>query len=282
MVLYMRILSFQVVCMLLLAGCRQKPVTLKSPPGYDFSKPTKWKLVEELDEISGLAWDHQKNTFAAIKDEQGRVYFMDREGRNIVQKMAFAGSGDYEDIVFVNSVPYILKSDGSITRCDVDNAGNPVGRLLGKVPITGSKDFESMYYDSTRKALIVICKNCNVDDKKTVSAFPYYLESGSFSDQPVYRISADAVSKLAPMESSRFQPSGAAVHPVQKKLYILSSASNQLVITDLNGNVEKVFVLAAKIFPQPEGIAIKQNGQLFIANEGRTGRALLLKFDYRR
>jgi uncharacterized protein YjiK len=88
------------------------------------------------------------------------------------------------------------------------------------------------------------------------------------------------VKELSPRETSRFQPSAARIHPVLKKLFILSSASNQLVIADPNGNVEGVYMLAQKSFPQAEGLTFKTNGEMFIANEAVSSKAALLKFRY--
>jgi hypothetical protein len=155
-----------------------------------------------------------------------------------------------------------------------------MGVDAGKLPLSGSNDFETLYYDESRNALIMICKNCASDDKNTVSAFAYYPDSSGFDSKPVFTIDAEQVRNLAPRKSSKFQPSAAAVHPVLKKLFIISSASSQLVIADLNGNVESVFVLARKLFPQPEGITFKNNGEMYISNEAVSSKASLLRFSY--
>lgn len=265
-----------------LSGCKRKVEVLKSPPGYDFSNMEKSVLHNDLREISGVAWDHNQNEFAAINDEKGTIFFIDKETKMIRRKLDFGPKGDYEDVAFIESIPYVLKSDGTITKLDIDSAGNTVGTTLGGLEIDGSKDFESMYYDPARKALILICKNCESDDKEKVSAFAYYLDSTGFNNTPVFSIDVEAIKKLAPKSTSRFQPSAASIHPQQQKLYLISSASNQLVVADLNGNVESVHVLAAKFFPQPEGICFKQNGDMYISNEGPTSRASLLKFAYTR
>lgn len=280
-VLSIRILKcglFLTMLILLLESCRRKAEVLKSPPGYDFSKMERKKLDLKLREVSGIAWDHVKNEFAVVCDEKGRVYFLDRENKLITRQFDFAKKGDYEDIAFVNSVPYILRSDGLIVRCEVDSAGNFSGTEIGKLDIEGSSDFETLYYDPGRKALIIMCKNCGMDEKKKISAFAYYLDSAGFNKKPVFQIDVAAVESKAPQETSRPEPSGASINPVQQKLYILSSASNQLIITDLNGNVENVFVLAAgdDFFKQPEGICFKQNGDMYITNEGITGSPTLI------
>ena len=97
---------------------------------------------------------------------------------------------------------------------------------------------------------------------------------------PFYQIDAAKIKGLSPRETSKFQPSAARIHPVLKKLFIISSASNQLVIADSNGEVEGVYMLAKKLFAQPEGLTFKSNGEMWISNEGVASRATLVKFIY--
>jgi len=151
---------------------------------------------------------------------------------------------------------------------------------MGKIGLEGSVDFETMYYDSTRRALILICKNCKVDDKATVSAFAYYVDSIGFDTKPVYTIDAAQVEKLAPKETSKLQPSAARINPRMNKLFIISSAANLLVVADLNGKVESVHRLAPKLFPQPEGLTFNKTGDMYISNEGVTSKATILRFSY--
>ena len=47
------------------------------------------------------------------------------------------------------------------------------------------------------------------------------------------------------------------------------------------GEVESVFELSRTLFPQPEGITFKQNGDMYISNEGISSKGTLLKFVYR-
>src|SRR5687768_14896888 len=99
-VLHKRILSFIMLAsgfIFLFNSCKRKEIILKSPPEYDFSKMEITNLPEELDEISGLAWDPQKNVFAAVKDELGRIYILDKGNFKIHEQYNFAGKGDFED-----------------------------------------------------------------------------------------------------------------------------------------------------------------------------------------
>ena len=119
---------------------------------------------------------------------------------------------------------------------------------------------------------------------RKVSAFAFYPDSVGFVNEPVFRMDANKIRELSAKsghhKTSKFQPSAASIHPVTKKLFILSSASSQLVIADQNGTPEQVFELGEKLFPQPEGLTFKNDGTMYISNEGVTAKAtvLMLRF----
>jgi len=286
----MRFLNFRVnlialltLCVLMTMACKQKTKIIKSPPHYNFSEVQTHKLDLKLKEISGLAWDRDRDEFLAHYDEAGKLFLLDRETKAIKPggEYSFGAKGDYEDIALYKGVPYVLRSDGMITKLIRDSAGGIRGVEAGKLGISGTNDFETMYADTSRKALIIICKNCAEDDKKTVSAFAFYPDSTGFDVNPVYTIDAEEVERLSPHKTSKLQPSAAGIHPILKKLFIISSAANLLVIADLNGKVESAFELGKKMFPQPEGLTFKSNGDMYISNEGVTTRATILRFVYK-
>lgn len=266
----------------ILTACKgKKPRAIKSPPHYNFSEAYIHKLDIRLKEISGLAWDNRNDEFVAHYDEAGKLYYLDKETKAIKSEYIFGEKGDYEDVVLVNSIPYVLRSDGMITKVIKDSTGKVYGQEMGKLGVTGTNDFEAMYYDPARNALVLICKNCEMDNKSSVSTFAFYLDSTGFDNSPLFTIDADEVRNLSPHKTSKFQPSAAAIHPVLKKLFIISSASNQLAIAGLNGKVETVTELGKKLFPQPEGLTFKSNGDMYISNEGITGKATILRFVYK-
>ena len=285
----MRFLNSRKVWIVLVAGslmvamsCKQKTKVIKSPPHYSFKEAQEAKIDIKLKEISGLEWDREKEVFLAHYDESGNLFVLDKGSYAVLppSPYKFGSKGDYEDIALYNGIPYILKSDGSLTRIMMDSAGVH-GVELGKIGISGTNDFETLYADTARKALILICKNCDMDDKKTVSAFAYYPDSIGFVNEPVYRIDAVTVDSMSPHKTSKLQPSAARIHPILKKLFIISSAANQFVIADLNGKPEGVYQLGKKLFPQPEGLAFKNDGTMFISNEGGTGRGSILKVPFK-
>lgn len=272
-------IPFIVLVVSCISACQQKVRQIKSPPNYKFSEASVIKLDLKLKEISGLTWDAVRNEFLAHQDESGQLFILDKESKSIKppSPYKFGSKGDYEDVAIYNGIPYVLRSDGLITKIIRDSSGVR-GVEAGKISISGTNDFESLYADTVRKALIMICKNCGLDSKKEVSAFAFYPDSIGFVNDPVFRINADSVKKMSPHKAAKFQPSGAAIHPVLKKLFIISTASRQLVIADLNGNPEGVYELGRKLFIQPEGITFKNNGDMYISNEGRTSKGTIVRF----
>ncbi len=267
---------------ILLNSCKAKKLVYKSPPHYNFAEVFPDKLDLALKEISGVVWDTTKDEFIAHNDEMGKIFYLDKDTKITKREFEFSKKkGDYEDITIANGVVYVLKSDGEITKIITDSIGNQNASEAGKIALAGKNDFEAMFYDASRKALILICKNCGSDDKKKVSAFAFYPDSARFDEKPIFTIDAAKIEQLSPRKTSNFQPSAAAIHPKLNQLFILSSASNQLVITDLNGEVESVFMLAKKLFPQPEGITFKSSGDMYIANEAVSSKSSLLKFTFK-
>ncbi len=267
----------------LLGSCGAGKVRrIQSPPHYSFAQVFTHKLEPKLKEISGLAWDKKLDEFVAHNDESGKLFYLDKETKLIKSEVLFGEKGDYEEVAVVNSVPYVLRSDGLVIKIDKDSSGKVQPVEMGKPALSGVNDFEAMYYDPARNALVLLCKNCESDNKQVVSAYACYLDSTGFVPAPVFTISVDEVKTASPFKSSRFEPSAAAIHPVLQKLFILSSGSSQLVIAGLDGKLEGVYELGKKLFPQPEGLTFKSNGDMYISNEGRAEKATILRFPYRK
>lgn len=106
-------------------GLQAKTKIIKSPPHYNFSEVQTHKLDLKLKEISGLAWDRDRDEFLAHYDESGKLFLLDRETKAIKPggEYSFGAKGDYEDIAIYKGVPYVLRSDGMITKIIRDSAG---------------------------------------------------------------------------------------------------------------------------------------------------------------
>ena len=77
-----------------------------------------------------------------------------------------------------------------------------------------------------------------------------------------------------------FAPSGIAIHPITKEVFLLSSPGKLLVVLDENGKIKDAQKLSPKYMKQPEGICFDRDGTLYITSEGDGGKARLLKYEY--
>lgn len=265
------------VCTITLLGCKQQ--SYKSPEGYDINKPEKENLGKVLNEISGICFNNDDNTLLAISDSKEKVFQINihkQKLKDYTDKVVGPGS-DIEDVVKVDSAVYLLSSKGIIYE---------VGAKKDTVrsytfPSGDQNDFETLYYDPSVKSLVMVCKKCPVDKGKDMrSAFRFDLAKKQFDPSAFFTFSTAEVKKLLKDDNAKFDPSAAAIHPVNKRLYILSSAGNLLVIADTRGKIIEAYELGPDQFPQAEGIAFAANGDMFITNEGKYGAPTLQMFKY--
>lgn len=63
-------------------------------------------------------------------------------------------------------------------------------------------------------------------------------------------------------------PSEIAVNYRTNELYILSGKQSQLINASATGKIKSIIQLDKKVFPQPEGMCISPDGNLYISSEG--------------
>ena len=249
--------------------------------GYDLSAPDdKMELDEKLHEISGMAYMPGEDLILAENDEKGTIYTVDFKGKTIEpSKLKFGGKDDYEDIVHTDSVEYLLVSTGSVleVRRLNDTAVTTMEYMLNA---GGTNEFESMYLDSARKGLVLLCKECAKEKDKVRRAYFYDMVTHEFSLDPLYHVYIAEIQSLLNDSNAEFKPSAAAINPITGQLFIVASVGKLLVITDKNGKVEQAIKLDPEIFKQPEGLTFAPNGDLYISNEGGDGIATILRFVY--
>ena len=252
-----------------------------SPKGFNFKEPESRELGKSVNEISGLTYNSDDSSLLAVSDSKRKIFQIDlaREKLKDYSEKVYTQS-DFEDLVKLDTVIYVLISDGTVISMPLHLADSS-RTVVYRSPFQGKNDFETMYYDPAANGLIVICKQCeeeNGQQKRT--AYRFDLNEKAFDDAPFYSISTKDVKSLVKNDDAEFRPSAAAIHPIEKKLYILASAGSLLVIADTKGKVLEAFNLNPDKFPQPEGIAFTPNGNMYISNEGKYGTPTLLLFPY--
>ncbi len=257
--------------------------TYTSPDGYDLSSPVRYRVRESMQEISGIVMYPDEHRIIAVNDEEGRIYEIDVNATKAYPSWKFAKNGDYEDICHTDSGWFVLKSSGGLFQVRALDKDS-VKAVHYKFNTEQDVEFESVYFDKNRHSVIMICKNCE-DDKKVglTSAYQFSLDSMAFDYKPIFQFSAKEIAALAGNDMRFFKPSAAAIHPLEKRLYMVASVNQLLVIADLDGHVQETHNLRHRLFRQPEGISFTANGDMYISNEGGyDGVANILKFTYKK
>ncbi|WP_132052290.1 SdiA-regulated domain-containing protein [Pseudocnuella soli] len=250
-----------------------------SPRGYDLHRPVVRELGKSLNEISGIFYVPGEDALVAIADSKDNIFRIDLRREKLTDKVKdFYEQEDFEDIVQLDSSLFVLISNGSIVEVPLQR---PDSVNVFALNPDGKNDFESLYYDPVAKGLIMLCKECDMDDATNGrSAFRFDLENRRFDSEPFYTINDSEVMKVLKNDDVKFKPSAAAIHPLEGRLYILASAGQVLVIADRRGNVAEVYRLNPDQHPQAEGIAFAPNGTMYISNEGKYGSATLKMYNY--
>lgn len=254
-------------------------VVLKNPDGFDLRKAFQFKLPLELDEISGVAYSSSDSSIFAINDEKGWLYKIKR-GQPI-KTWPFSKGADFEDLVLLDSVFYVLQSNGNIIRLSFD-AKNQVAVQQFYFDQQGDSknEFEILYYDSTKQSLMLICKDCESDKKKSLTTFSFDPHSGKYTGS-AFTINVSEIATAIGEEKMKFKPSAASINPKNGLLYIISAINKLLVVTDVNGNFKEACRIDKGIFKQPEGITFTPSGGMIISNEAAdVGVADILYFSY--
>ena len=277
-IIYLFILAFAPI------HCHTKAekLDLKSPDGYNMRSASQFKLPLELDEISGIAYYPLDSSLFAINDEKGWLYKI-KQGTGIKTWEFFKGA-DFEDIVLLDSVFYVLQSNGNIIRLSFSTTSTQnmlaVQRYYFDQGGESKNEFEILYYDSTKNKLILICKDCESDKKKSLTTFSFDPSIGKYTGS-TFSINVNEIAAAIGEKKISFKPSAASINPKNGLLYIISAINKLLVITDVNGNFKNVYRIDPGIFKQPEGITFTPAGGMIISNEAAdVGVADILYFSY--
>ena len=278
MILIRQLIYTAALCGFILAcNTAKKKVQLTDTSRYDLLNPVIIKLPEGLNEISGLSYYAKDTSVFAIVDEDGILFKISLNKKDDIKKWRFDKKHDFEDVVLHDSIFYVLISNGDIESLKF-GSGDSLITTTSQFPNASKKlnEFESLYYDDSLKQLVLFCKKCEDDDKKTVSAWGYSIDSGAYTPS-VYTIDVKPIDKELGGEKIKFKPSATAINPVTNELYILASIDHLLVVTDRQGKFKELYQLDPAIYKQAEGLAFTPAGDMIISNESHgTGPANIL------
>ncbi len=269
---------------------------------YDILKPDYcYKLAPRLQEISGLTY-RSSSSLLCVNDEEGVVFDFNIKSGEIAGVYSFAKAGDYEGIEWIDSILYVLRSNGDIYEVK-DFKSPDIKVKLYKTKLKPSNDTEGLGYDKVNNSLLVACKGKPAKKKKykgNRAIYRFSLDTYQLSEDPAYlisqkrigeilsfsdydKISSGILEKVNPEKgSATFQPSAVAIHPITGNLYVLASVGKMLLVLNPQGDILAIVKLKRTNFNQPEGICFAPDGTMFISNEGRVNEADILRFNYQK
>ena len=209
------------------------------PLPYDVNNPEAViSLPDELEEISGLSLASDGRHLCAIQDENGIIYYIDKESGAITQKKKFWKDGDYEGIEVVGNTVWVSKSTATLYQVTALDTDTPVVEKY-KSFLEKDYDVEGLAYDDNKQQLYIACKGKagegkNFDKKRAIYAFD--LNTKEVYDKPAYIISLNACRTALKENTSEkkcqsifakffddkkddipFAPSAIAIHPTNKQ-----------------------------------------------------------------
>jgi len=286
------------IIILTLSQCKND-INIEKSTGYNLKSPDESiELPSVLHEISGLTYIDSIN-FACIQDENGILFIYDFRERKIAMEFKFFSKGDYEGIARVDDTIYVLRSDGVLFEiADYKSDSIIVIPYQTNIP---SKDNEGLCYDTENRRLLIACKESTGKgdlSKDNRYIFAFNLDSMYLVTHPVFSFNIEKLKAFAktnkvklPLKGKKkglrvetvlkLQASEIAIHPLSKKIFILSAEDYMLFVFDRTGKIEQMVMLNHTLFNQPEGITFLENGDMLISNEGPGKEpATLLRFNY--
>jgi uncharacterized protein YjiK len=238
-----------------------------------------WELPAVLDEVSGITW-LPDGTIASVQDEDGVIFIYDLAKKEIIEKIEFAGSGDYEGIAVHKDDAYVLRSDGTIYEI-LNFRKKEKTTTSFETGFTAKNNMETLALDIKNKSLILAPKDRdNSDEFKGVYHIP--LTSKTIDRVPIIKINMDD-GALKTYQNKKlyktFSPSDFAIHPKTGDYYVLDGKNPKLLKLNSKGSIKKVYELEESQFPQPEGITFSPEGTLYISNEASDGDATIIQIN---
>ncbi len=267
--------------------------------GYNLTSPDlSLILPDTLREVSGLV-GIDSATFACVQDENGIIFIYDFLNNQISHQYAFNIDGDYEGITRVDNTLYVLRSDGMLY--EISDYASPDFKLTSYETAVPAPNNEGLCYDQEHHRLLIaskgkIGKGPEYKDKRVIYGFD--LNTKKLLPEPVFDFSLQTVKEFAknnnielPTRTKKqgeiteqvlkFATSAICIHPLTKKLYLLSAADHALFVFDMKGNIEHLELLDPVKFNKAEGITFLENGDMFVTNEAQDKKPTVLRFNYK-
>lgn len=285
--------------LLTLPGCNQKSrakhrdslllVTDRVGIYYSLSEPDdKFFLPYALAEISGLSFK-PPGTLLAVQDEDGILYELDFDKKEIVKSIKFEKPGDFEGVELVGDTVFVIESNGNIRFFSL--SGQSKTQKISTA-LESKNDIEGLGYDPVQNTLLIACKSeAGIKIKvKGRAVYAFDLATMKLLEKPLFTITQKDMEDFYERHNEfdyeaarfQFQPSGIAFNPADGYYYLLAHLGKILLVVKPDGSIVASYSVPAALLGQPEGICFSTSGDMYLASEGEGDKGYILKYSIRR
>jgi uncharacterized protein YjiK len=230
------------------------------------------RVIDGLDaDVSALTFDPVRKSLFTVTNKNSELIELSLEGR-IIRRIALVGFGDPEAVEFISADTYVITDERQQRLIKIHlekdttflDASEAEQMTLG-VHMSGNKGFEGLAYDSVGKRLFV-AKERDPMLIYEVQGFPHYNPEKSYAVHVVNNPKRDAGMFVRDLSSLQYDERSG-------HLLALSDESRLILELDVDGRPLSTMSLSKgrqglqKTVPQAEGIAMDDEGSLYLVSE---------------
>jgi uncharacterized protein YjiK len=230
------------------------------------------RSIEGLDDdVSALTFDPVRKSLFTVTNKNSELIELSLEGQ-IIRRIALIGFGDPEAVEFISADTYVITDERQqrLIKIHVEqdttflDAAEAEQMTLG-MHMSSNKGFEGLAYDSVGKRLFV-AKERDPMLIYEVQGFPHHNPEKSYAVHVVNNPKRDAGMFVRDLSSLQYDERSG-------HLLALSDESGLILELDVDGRPLSTLSLGKgrhglkKTVPQAEGIAMDDDGTLYLVSE---------------
>ncbi|MCO7571597.1 MULTISPECIES: SdiA-regulated domain-containing protein [Pseudomonas chlororaphis group] len=227
--------------------------------------------IEGLDEVSALTYDPLRNSLFTVTNKNSELVELSLDGQ-VLRRIALRGFGDPEAVEFISANTYVISDERQhrLIKIQLDDETTVVDAAEAEqitlgVHLSGNKGFEGLAYDSQGQRLFV-AKERDPMLIYEVQGFPHHDPEKPYGVHVLNNPKRDAGLFVRDLSSLQYDERSG-------HLLALSDESRLVVELDVDGRPLSTLALGkgrqglSKAVPQAEGIAMDDDGTLYLVSE---------------
>jgi len=226
-------------------------------------------LPPALVEISGLAAASEDTVFGH-DDEQAKVYEINIDDGRIIRSLSIgdpAVRADFEGIATDDGVIYLATSGGLIYEADMTGNSNQLDYRIHNTGVGEQCEVEGLSKAPAQDYLLILCKDI-FGKKKEADLEIYRWKIGDEKAESRPWISRSFNGEMKRRDRKNFAPSALEWDEQNKRIWIASARSRQLLALGVDGKLISLLKLDKRGHPQTEGLTLVGDQQIILADEG--------------